>query len=114
MVVAIAKKEETVFSPYLKEPVQLPPANPARKLLERIRDEVHRWAVSYHRNIRGKQFKRSSLEDSAGIGKKRASELLRRFGSIQRITGAAPEDIAKIRGFSLSSAKKLLDHLRSQ
>jgi excinuclease ABC subunit C len=113
MIVAIAKREETIFSPSVKDPVQLPPASPARKLIERIRNEVHRWALSYHRNIRGRQFKRSSLEDSVGIGKKRASELLKRFGSTQRIAGAAAEDIAKIQGISLSSAKKLLEHLKS-
>jgi len=113
MVVAIAKKEETLFSPYASDPVQLPSTHPARKLIERIRDEVHRWAVSYHRNLRGKQFKRSSLEDRLGIGKKKASDLLKHFGSIHRITEASAEDIAAVKGFSLSSARKLLDQLKS-
>ena len=111
MIISLAKKEETIFSPYLKRPIQLPPAHPVRKLVERIRDEAHRWVLSYHRTIRGKQFKMSSLENIAGVGQKRAGALLRKFGSLKRIKGAPAEEVAKVKGFSLSLAKKVLKKL---
>jgi len=113
MIASLAKKEEVLFSPHLPEPLALPPAHPARKLVERIRDEVHRYAVSYHRNIRGKQFTRSSLENLPGIGKVRAGLLLKRFGSIKRLTEASAGEIAGVRGFTEESAAKLKEVLNS-
>ena len=112
MIISLAKKEETIFSPYLKKPIQLPPSHPVRKLVERIRDEAHRWVISYHRTIRGKQFKKSSLENIAGVGQMRAKALLRKFGSVKRIMAAPVEEVAKVKGFSLSLAKKVLEELR--
>jgi excinuclease ABC subunit C len=111
MIISLAKKEETIFSPYLKKPVQLPPSHPVRNLVERIRDEAHRWVISYHRTVRGKQFKKSSLENIAGVGQIRARALLRKFGSVKRITAAPIEEVATVKGFSLSSAKKVLKEL---
>ncbi len=113
MVIALAKKEEILFSPYLKKPQQLPQHHPVRKFVERIRDEVHRWVISYHRTIRGKQYHASSLETIPGIGKKRAKALLRRFGSIKRIKDTSMENIASVNGFSVASAKKLLEKLHA-
>jgi len=113
MIASLAKKEETLFSPHLPEPLTLPPAHPARKLVERIRDEVHRYAVTYHRSIRGKQFTRSSLENLPGIGKVRAQLLLKRFGSIKRLMEATVGEIAGVQGFSEESAAKLKEALVS-
>lgn len=109
MIISLAKKDETIFSPYSKKPIQLSPTHPVRKLVERIRDEAHRWVLSYHRAIRGKQFKKSSLENIPGIGKKRAAALLRKFGSIKRIKAAPACEVAKVKGFSLSLAEKVLN-----
>jgi excinuclease ABC subunit C len=101
---AIAKREEILYSPGRWEGVRLPAAHPARRLAERVRDEAHRFAVGYHRALRGKQFSRSSLEDLPGIGPKKAKLLLKTFGSLKRIKETAPEEIAKVKGFTLKGA----------
>jgi len=106
-VAALAKKEELLFSPEIEGPIRLPATHPARRLAERIRDEVHRFSVSFHRAIRGKQFSRSKIEDLRGIGPAKAKLLLKTFGSMKRVKAASPEDIAKVRGFTLKSAVKL-------
>ncbi len=104
---SLAKQEEILYGPHLQEPVRLPPTHPARKLVERIRDEVHCYAITYHRKVRGKQFSTSQLEEIEGIGKKRAAELLKKFGSIKRIRDAETEKIAQIPGISIDMAKKI-------
>jgi excinuclease ABC subunit C len=104
---AIAKKEEILYSTGREQGVRLPAAHPARRLAERVRNEAHRFAVAYHRTLRGKQFARSGLEDLPGIGPVKAKLLLKTFGSLKRIREAAPEDIAKVKGFSLKSALDL-------
>jgi len=111
LIISLAKKEEILFSPFLEEPVCLPPTHPARRLVQRIRDEVHRFAITYHRTLRGKQFKRSQLQDLQGIGNKKALALLRYFGSVYRLKEASPEEIAQVEGFSMGSALKLKEAL---
>jgi excinuclease ABC subunit C len=111
MIASLAKKEEILYSPFLDGEAALPQTHPARKLVERIRDEVHRYAITYHRNIRGKQFSRSSLENLPGIGKVRAQLLLKRFGSIKKLMEATTEEIACVKGFSDESAAKLKEAL---
>jgi excinuclease ABC subunit C len=108
LIASLAKKEELLFSPCNPEPVRLPETHPARRLVERIRDEVHRYAITYHRKLRGKQFGRSKLEDLQGIGKVKARLLLKKFGSIKRIKEAGAEQIAQVPGFSKESAENLL------
>ncbi|MFP4417621.1 MAG: excinuclease ABC subunit UvrC [Chitinispirillaceae bacterium] len=113
MIASLAKKEELLFSPYSPEPVRLPQSHPARRLVERIRDEVHRWSITYHRSLRGKQFKKSSLENLEGIGRKKADLLLKHFGSYSRLKQASVEEIARVKGFSASAAEKLKKQLDS-
>ncbi len=113
MIISLAKKEELLFSPFMDEPLRLPEAHPVRRLVQRIRDEVHRRAITYHRKIRGKQFGRSSLEDIDGVGPKSAKELLKVFGSIKRLKEASVEDISQVKGFSLASAEKLKMSLKN-
>ena len=112
-VISIAEKEGVIYSPNLPAPLSLPPAHPTRKLVERIRDEVHRYAVTYHKTIRGKQFTKSALENLPGIGKVKARLLLKHFGSLKKLTEASPEEIASVRGFSEESAAKLKEMLMS-
>lgn len=100
VIASLAKREETLFASHLSHPVQLPPSHPARKLVERIRDEVHRYAISYHRKIRGKQFSSSKLENIEGIGKKRAALLLKKFGSIKRIVNTPDEKLLQVNGIT--------------
>ncbi|MDR0308004.1 MAG: excinuclease ABC subunit UvrC [Chitinispirillales bacterium] len=107
LIASLAEKEETLFSPCIDKPLTLPASHPARKLVVRIRDEVHRYALGYHRKIRGKQFSRSSLENLPGIGKNKAKLLLIHFGSLAKLKSASVEEIAKVRGFSEESAIKL-------
>jgi excinuclease ABC subunit C len=111
-IISLAKREEILYSPYVDAPVRLDAGHPVRKLVERIRDEAHRWAISYHRHLRGRQFKTSLLRSIPGIGPKKTLELLRTFGSVSGVRGAPAEEIAKVEGFSLSSAKQLLEQLR--
>jgi excinuclease ABC subunit C len=112
MIASLAKREEILYSPSSPEPVKLPPTHPARRLVERIRDEVHRYAITYHRKIRGKQFKTSILENIDGIGKKRAQMLLKQFGSVKRIKESTVEEIAKIAGISVEKAETVLTVLK--
>ncbi len=111
LIASLAKREEILFSPCLDEPLSLPDTHPARRLVERIRDEVHRYAITYHRSVRGKQFTRSALENLPGIGKARARLLLERFGSIRRLLEADAGEIAGVRGFSEESALRLKEAL---
>ncbi len=110
-VASLAEREEILYSPCVSEPIRLPSTHPARRLVERIRDEVHRYAITYHRKIRGKQFGRSTLEDVEGIGKKSAQMLLKKFGSLERLKNATIEEIAEISGFSEKKARKLKEIL---
>jgi excinuclease ABC subunit C len=112
MIASLAKREEILYSPSSPEPVALPPSHPARRLVERIRDEVHRYAITYHRKIRGKQFKTSVLENIDGIGKKRAQVLLKEFGSVKRIKESTAEEIAKVAGISMEKAVVVLNALK--
>jgi excinuclease ABC subunit C len=107
MIISLAKQEQIIFSPYTADGIQLTDTHPARRLVQRVRDAVHRWAISYHRSLRGKQFKRSALEEIPGIGAKTAQVLLNKFGSVKRLRDAPAEEIAQVRGFSLESAGKL-------
>ncbi|MBN1758341.1 MAG: excinuclease ABC subunit UvrC [Chitinispirillaceae bacterium] len=106
--ISLAKKEELIYSPYRKNPLRLAATHPARKLLERIRDEVHRNAISFHRKIRGKQFSSSELEKIEGIGKKRAALLLKSLGSLKRIREAELGTLMQVSGISEDIAKRIL------
>jgi excinuclease ABC subunit C len=106
-IASLAKKEEILFSPFLEAPLTLPAMHPARRLVERIRDEVHRYAIGFHRKVRGKQFSRSGLEDIPGLGPAKAKLLLKTFGSVKRLKAAPPEAIANVPGFTLEKAIEL-------
>jgi excinuclease ABC subunit C len=114
MIISLAKKEETLFSPWLEEGVNLPSNHPVRRLVERIRDEVHHWAVSYHRQLRDATYRHSALEKVEGLGPKRSSLLLRHFGSLRRVREAPVEEIARLKGFSVQLAQKIQAQLSSE
>ncbi len=113
LIISLAKKEEILHSPCLAEPVHLPQTHPARRLVERIRDEVHRYAITYHRKIRGKQFKTSVLENIKGIGKNRANLLLKKFGSVQRLKSATFEELREVIKMSDANINNLIKELHS-
>lgn len=110
-ITSLAKKEEILYAPHLSEPVRLPETHPARKLVERIRDEVHRFAITYHRKLRGKQFSSSQLEQIEGIGKQRAAALLKKFGSLKRLKDATSDEISQVAGISEDMARKIKGEL---
>lgn len=113
-VVALAKREELLFRPGREAPVRLDASDPALRLLQRVRDEAHRFALSAHRSRQKKRLARSSLEDIPGIGKVRAAELLARFGSIPRLVESSEEELVKVKGISRSTAQRILAHLRGE
>jgi len=92
---------------------QLRGDNPALHLIQQIRDEAHRFAISGHRGRRGKARKQSTLEGIGGVGAKRRRDLLRHFGSIRGVENASVEEICKVEGISATLAQTIYDHLHT-
>lgn len=112
--VALAKREELLFLPDREAPLRLSLDDPALQLLQRVRDEAHRFAITTHRAGRNRRLSRSVLEDAPGIGKKRAAMLLGKFGSVQRIVALKPEELALVPGIGLATARKILNYLEER
>jgi excinuclease ABC subunit C len=104
---SLAKENEWLFVPHTPEPIELPRTSQALYLVQRIRDEAHRFAITYHRNLRSKGSLRSSIDMVTGIGPKRKRMLLRKFGSIQGIKDAPVDEIAAVPGLTRSLALRL-------
>ncbi len=109
--VGLAKQEEEIFVPGRPDSIRLPGGSEALFLVQRIRDEAHRFAVTYHRNLRKKDSTRSLLDDIPGIGPKRRQALLKQFGSLDGIRSASVEDLAAVPGMNRSAAEKLAEYL---
>ena len=107
----LAKRFEELFVPGQAAPIVLPRRSQALYLVQRIRDEAHRFAITYHRDVRSKRALRSELDEIAGIGPGRKQALLRRFGSVRRIREASVEEVASVRGISRALAERLKGHL---
>ncbi|MBL8800922.1 MAG: excinuclease ABC subunit UvrC [Planctomycetes bacterium] len=101
--------EERVYLPGAHEPIELARHSPARLLLERIRDEAHRFAITYHRKERGKL--RSQIDSIPGVGDKKRKDLLRRFGSVAGLKEASVEEIAAVPGIGPELAARIREHL---
>ncbi len=113
-VASLAKRDEEIFVPSRSEPVRLPRRSPALRLLQRMRDEAHRFAVSYNRKLRSKRTVRSELGEIPGVGAARQRLLLERFGSFRAIGSAAEQEIASLPGFGSALAKTVLAHTRGK
>jgi excinuclease ABC subunit C len=111
MLISIAKEPDRAYYSTSPDPVNLEDASHSSLLLKQIRDEVHRAAIGYHKKLREKGLFRSPLEKIYGIGKKRRLELLKVFGSIEKVRNAEVESIAKLKGFNKSIAENLLQEL---
>ena len=96
------------------EEVSLPPDSLALHLLQYIRNEAHRFAISFHRKKRHRASLRSSLESIEGVGPKRRQALLRRFGGMRELGQAPIEEIAKVEGINNALAKRIYDHLHQE
>lgn len=112
-VVGLAKRLEEVYLPGKKDPMILSRSSSALKLLQQIRDEAHRFAVSRHRMLRGKRQVKSRLDEIPGIGPSRRQALLRKFGSIKRIAAAPTEEIAAVKGMTKKAAEAVILELNT-
>ncbi len=115
-VAGLAKRYEEIISerPGMPRTLRLPRESPALKVLQRIRDEAHRFALTYHRRLRGKRIRESSLDDIPGVGEKRKLQLLQHLGSIDRIRRASAEEIAGVPGIGESFAQAIFAHLHAE
>src|SRR3989442_2556999 len=106
-VAALAKEREELFLPNRPDPIVLPRTSQGLYLVQRIRDEAHRFAVTYHQQVRGKRAVRSVLDDVEGVGPARKRALLRRFGSVRAMREAPIEDLAAVTGVGPSLAERI-------
>lgn len=111
-IASLAKKREEVFLPGTEEPLLLPRSRKSLQLLQRVRDEAHRFAITYHRKLRKGRTIRSQLDDIPGLGQKRKRVLLKHFGSLKKLKEASLEDIAQAPGFGPALAKEVYDFLK--
>jgi excinuclease ABC subunit C len=111
LVAGLAKEHEWLYLPNVSEPIVLPPNSPALHLIQRIRDEAHRFAVTYHRQRRAKSMTRSALDALAGVGPVRKKRLLTAFGSPAGIRRARLDEIAAVKGMTPALAAKIKQEL---
>ena len=112
--IGLAKREEEIFLLGRPESVRLSRRSPALRLLQRLRDEAHRFAVTYNRKLRTKRTIRSELATIPGVGPSRQKALLARFGSLRGVSAASEAEIAALPGFGPALARKVLESLRGQ
>jgi excinuclease ABC subunit C len=106
-VVGLAKREEELFVPWSDEAIVLPTGSASLYLVKRVRDEAHRFAIEYHRNLRGKAMTASVLDDVPGVGAKRKKALLKHFGSVKRLREATVDEIAEVPGIPRQVAEEV-------
>ncbi len=109
--VALAKRDELVFTEPDRPPLRLDWNDPALRLLQRVRDESHRYAITTHRHKRVSRLSRSSLEDIPGVGRHTAAALLSTFGSVQRVADLTPEELQKTPGVGPKGALRIASFL---
>jgi excinuclease ABC subunit C len=113
-VISLAKRDEEVFAAGRSDAIRLARRSPALRLLQRIRDEAHRFAVTYNRKLRTKRTVASELASIPGIGASRQRALLERFGSVRGLREATPDEVASVPGFGPALARTVLEHVRVQ
>lgn len=117
LVLGVAKGEarkpgqEQLFHPHAAEPLRLPPDHPGLHLVQQVRDEAHRFAITGHRARRSKRRRHSTLEQIAGIGPKRRQRLLQAFGGLQGLRAAGVEELAQVEGISRELAERIYREL---
>lgn len=105
--------QERIFVPERDTPIVLPPDSPALLLIQRVRDEAHRFAITGHRQRRAKARTQSILETVPGLGPRRRRELLKQFGGLQGVARAGVDDLAKVRGISRKLAEAIYETLHA-
>jgi len=110
-VVSLAKRMEEVYLPGMADPVVIPRTSEALYLLQRVRDEAHRFAITYHRKLRDRSMTRSVLDGIPGVGETRRRQLVRHFGSARKAAQASLEELEQVPGVGPQLAKVVYDHL---
>jgi len=113
-VIALAKRLDEVYLPGCPAPQNIPHSSPALRLLQRIRDESHRFAVEYHRTLRRKRTLASELDEIKGIGEGRRQLLLKHFGSLDRLRKASLEELQKVPGLPKNLARAIWEHFHQE
>ena len=104
---------ESLYLPDREEPLRLPPSSPALHLIQQLRDEAHRFAITGHRARRHKARTRSPLESIPGLGPKKRRELLKQFGGLQALTRAGIDDLTRVKGISAQLATTIYEHFHA-
>ena len=112
-VVALAKEREEIFVPQRSDPIVLPRTSQGLYLVQRIRDEAHRFAVTYHQTLRSKRAVRSVLDDVSGVGPAKKRALLKKFGSVRGMREAGEADLAAVAGVGAALARRIKDALET-
>lgn len=112
-VISLAKREELIFHPDSQRPIVLPLNDPALALLRRLRDEAHRFAVAYHRQLRGAALRTSALDAVPGLGPSRKRNLLRALGSLEAVAAADAATLAGVPGISRQLAERIVAHFHA-
>ncbi len=107
----LAKEREEIYLPGMSDPITLPPNSQALYLVQRVRDEAHRFALAYHVNLRQRRALESTFDHIPGVGPKRKKALVHRFGSLQGVKEAPVEEIAAVPGMTVSLARKVKEML---
>ena len=110
-VISLAKENEDIYITGSTEPIRIDKSSPELHLLQRIRDEAHRFAVTYHRKLRSKRGKESALDTIPGIGPARKKALIKKFGSVRNIRDATIEQLSSVEGITAGLAKRILESL---
>ncbi len=108
---SLAKQEEEVFVPHSQEPMILPRNSQGLFLVQRVRDEAHRFAITYHQKLRSKRQTQSGLDTVQGVGPKRRKLLIQRFGSVQGIREASMEELTTVPGMTVALAQNIKEQL---
>jgi excinuclease ABC subunit C len=111
--ISLAKREEEVFTLDREESVRIDKRDYALKTLIRIRDEAHRFAITYFRSLHSKRNLASALEEIEGIGKTRRMALMEQFGTVDKIMQASVEELTKAEGIGLDTAQKVYGHFHA-
>jgi len=113
-IIGLAKEREEIYRPEISEPLLISHDRGALKLLQRIRDEAHRWANGYHQLLLRRRMDESLLDDCPGVSQARKAALLKVFGSIARLRAASVESLTAVPGISKTLAATIHDFLQSQ
>jgi len=111
-VVALAKQQELIYVQGFTEPIALPGESPALQLLQRLRDEAHRFANAYHQKLRERRIVFSALDEISGVGERRKRALIRHFGSVRSVRAASVEEIAAVEGIGSKVAERIHRYLQ--